>query len=338
MTIPAPPATHDARSETDEALVARLAAKDEDALRELHRRHAALVFAVAARFVGNATAEEVVQDVFVTLWAKHAMFDPARGAFKPWLLQITRRRALNGLRRARNERSDGDEALSQVEAESVTPDDADWLAHRRAVIRAAVDALPEAQRQALSLAFFEELTHEQIARALGTPIGTAKTRIRLALKRLGPVLLAAAIAIVVVMVVRRRGEQEARNEEALRMVTTSDVVPLRLSPGPAAPPDAHGNYRTRPGATVAVLTTSHLAALAPGQNYVAWAHGPRGWQRLGQVVVEGDGRSLLVVEVQPNAPPPDELRVSRETNSTGSTPSEPALLEWNAVQSPPPRP
>jgi len=86
--------------ETDEALVARLGLGDEDALRALHHRYAALVFTVAARFVDAATAEEVAQDVFVTLWKKHETFDPARGAFKSWLVQIARRRALNELRRS----------------------------------------------------------------------------------------------------------------------------------------------------------------------------------------------------------------------------------------------
>src|SRR5690242_789492 len=83
----------------DEELVARLRGADQDALRELHRRYAGLVFAVAARVVDAATAEEVVQDVFVTLWKKHDAFDPSRGSFKGWIAQIARRRALNARRR-----------------------------------------------------------------------------------------------------------------------------------------------------------------------------------------------------------------------------------------------
>ena len=133
-------------SVTDEALVARLAEQDEAALRELHHRYAALVFTVAARFVGSTVAEEIVQDVFVTLWTKHASFDPARGAFKPWLLQITRRRALNAIRGARAEGSHDEAELAKLEADTVAPDEARWIAHRQAVIRAAVDALPEAPR------------------------------------------------------------------------------------------------------------------------------------------------------------------------------------------------
>ncbi len=333
MTSPRPPVTTSASisEDTDEALVARLAQGDERALRQLHHRYAALVFGVASRFVGGATAEEIVQDVFVTLWTKHASFDPTRGSFKPWLMQITRRRALNGLRRAHGQKAHrDDEEVDRLESDAVAPDESQWLSHRQDVIRAAVDALPAAQRRALSLAFFDELTHEQIARVLGTPIGTTKTRIRLALKRLAPVLLAALAATAIAVFLRRREESVARNEEALKMVTASDVVPLRLAPTQAAPPAAHGTYRTRPGARVAVLTTSNLPAIADGEEYVAWAHGGDGWRRLGPVVIEGDGRSVLVGALEVGAAPPDELRVTREVRRSGDEPHGPVLLLWSA--------
>ncbi len=323
------PALAPPSSEADEALVAKLARQDEAALRELHRRYAALVFTVAARFVGPASAEEIVQDVFVTLWTKHASFDPARGAFKPWLVQITRRRALNEIRSAKGEGPHDEEALGSLEADTVAPDEARWIAHRQAVIRAAVEALPEAQRKALSLAFFDELTHDQIARILGTPVGTIKTRIRLGLKRLAPLVLVALAAVTIALVVRRKEQRAARNEAALRMVTASDVVPRRLGPGPTAPAEAHGNYRTRPGSTVAVLTTSGLPLPAQGESYVAWSHAPDGWHRLGPVVVESDGRSLLVSDVQPGASPPDHIEVTRETSDTGVAPLGPLVLEWS---------
>jgi RNA polymerase sigma-70 factor (ECF subfamily) len=317
------------RSESDEALVARLPDQDGGALRELHRRYAALVFAVAGRIAGSAAAEEIVQDVFVTLWTKHASFDPARGALKPWLVQVTRRRALNALRATKGAEIRDPDLLEQLGVDAILPDEAGWIAHRREVIRAAVDALPEAQRQALSLAFFDELTHEQIAKVLGTPLGTAKTRIRAGLKRLAPVLLATLAVVAAVILLRRRDEQAARNEDALRMVTASDSVSVRLTPEPTAPAEAHGSYRTRPGATVAVLTTSYLTPLAGAETYVAWAREGSGWRRLGSVVVQSDHRSLLVVEVRPGAETPVELRVTRES-TPGNAPSGPALLEWNA--------
>jgi RNA polymerase sigma-70 factor (ECF subfamily) len=325
--------TPDADSDetADETLMARLAQRDESALRELHRRYAGLVFGIATRYVGTTSAEEVVQDVFVTLWQKHASFDPARGPLRPWLMQIARRRARNAHRDARVEMARHDDLTDELAAEDTPPDDAEWHAHRSAVIRAAVDALPDAQRRALSLAFFDELTHEQVARTLGTSLGTAKTRIRLGMKRLAPILLAALAVAVVVSILRRREEVASRDEEALKMVTASDVVSLRLGPTAAAPPDAHGNYRSRPGARIAVLTTSHLPAVSGEEVYIAWAHGTAGWRQLGAVTVETDGRSLLVVPLE-GAAAYDELRVTRETGMPSREPRGPAVLQWRQAE------
>ena len=330
MTPPNPPVPITARSReiagaTDEALVARLGVGDQDALRVLHQRYAALVFTVAARFVDAATAEEIVQDVFVTLWKKHETFDAARGAFKGWIVQITRRRALNELRRRKGRGPESDDQLADLPDDSFEPDEAEWLAHRREVIRAAVDALPAAQRQALSLAFFDELSHQQIASVLSTPVGTTKTRIRLALKRLAPVLVAVLAATAILLVVRRREERALRNEEALRMVTASDVVPLGLAPVSGAPPESHGSYRTRPGASVAVLTTSHLPVVAMPEGYFAWAHHADGWRLLGPVTIGNDGRSVTVSEIDPRTPS-DEIRVTRESGPRTETPRGPVVL------------
>jgi|HubBroStandDraft_1064217.scaffolds.fasta_scaffold03355_7 RNA polymerase sigma factor (sigma-70 family) len=329
----APQALGTARA-TDEELVTRLGAGDEDALRALHHRYAALVFTVAARFVDVTTAEEVVQDVFVTLWRKHETFDPARGVFKSWIVQIARRRALNELRRKEGRGPHSDEPLAQLPDSAIEPDEAQWLAHRRAVIRAAVDALPAAQRQALSLAFFDELTHEQIASVLSTPVGTTKTRIRLALKRLAPVLVAGLAVTAILVIVRRREEHDARNEQALRMVTASDVIPLRLGAAPGAPVDAHGSYRTRPGANIAVLTTSHLPALAAPETYAAWARRGDAWTLLGLVVIESDGRSVLVSAIDSRAPS-DEIRVTLESSPPGVAPRGPRVLTSSTSDSAP---
>jgi RNA polymerase sigma-70 factor (ECF subfamily) len=285
--------------------------------------------------VDAATAEEVVQDVFVTLWKKHETFDPARGSFKSWIAQIARRHALNEVRREHARGRHTDEEIAQVPDDAIEPDEAQWLAHRRSVIRAAVDALPPAQRQALSLAFFDELTHKQIASALLTPVGTTKTRIRLALKRLAPVLIAVVSVTIVVLVVRGRAKDAARNQQALRMVTASDVVPLRLGPASGAPPDAHGSYRTRPGEPVAVLTTSHLPALASPETYEAWAHRPDGWRLLGRVVVERDGRSVLVTSGDAAGASPDEIRVTRESSAPDATPGGTTVLVWSGVPASP---
>jgi RNA polymerase sigma-70 factor (ECF subfamily) len=326
---PAPtaaPATDAGASESDEELLARLGRADEDALRRLHQRYASLVFTVAARIVDPATAEEVVQDVFVTLWNKHETFDSERGTFKHWIVQIARRRALNELRRRKGRGRHGDEALAQISDDSLEPDEAQWLAHRREVIRAAVEALPAAQRQALSLAFFDELTHEQIASILSTPVGTTKTRIRLALKRLAPMLLAVLAATAIALVVGQQEQRSERNERAVRMITASDVIPVRLGPAPGMPLEAHGTYRTRPGASLAVLTMTRVPAVAAPEAYFAWAHRRDGWHRLGPLAVEDDGRAVLVVEIDPMAAAPDEIRVTRESRPHGDAPRGPIVL------------
>src|SRR5690348_17332478 len=150
-----------AGDDTDEQLVRRLGAGDENALRVLHQRYAALVFTVCARHLDTAAAEDVVQGVFLTLWSKYHTFDPARGSFKSWIVQIAKNRALNQLRSKQHRAHHDEDALVELADGALEPDELQWLEHRRAVIRAAVDALPPAQRQALSLAFFDELTHEQ---------------------------------------------------------------------------------------------------------------------------------------------------------------------------------
>jgi hypothetical protein len=119
------------------------------------------------------------------------------------------------------------------------------------------------------------------------------------------------------------------------MVTASDVVPLRLGAVPGMPAEAHGSYRARSGSGVAVLTTSHLPALGASDGYVAWVRSSRGWRALGPVVVESDGRSLLVSEIDPAEVTPDELRVTREHGAPPASPGEQIVLRWPTVDASP---
>jgi RNA polymerase sigma factor (sigma-70 family) len=313
---------------TDDALVAQLVRKDERALRVLHARYAPLVFSVAARIVDSSAAEEVAQDVFVTVWRKAETFDPQRGSFKGWILQITRHRALNELRKRRVRGVESDDAMAEIADEKAMPDEAQWAAHRRAALQKAIDALPAPERQALSLAFFEELTHEQVAAALRMPLGTAKTRIRIAMKRLAPALLALVVAIAIVVAWRRGERQQAMEQRALRLVTASDVVPIRLGASAGTLPEAHGTYRAKTGSDVAVLTASNLPVPDEGERQMAWLrHGER-WSLLGRLErIDEPGRWLLVIQSQAVASPADELRVTRE-RKVRDAPSGPTLLEW----------
>ncbi len=241
----------------DEELMSELAAGRREALGPLHGRYASLVFGLAARSLDQATAEEITQEVFLTVWQKAATFDPARGTFRAWVSHITHTRVINELRRrGRRPRatSDADGTRSENLADSDPgPAEAVWREHRRAAVRAAVETLPAPQREALSLAFLEDLTNEQVADFLNLPLGTAKSRIRSGLKslrvRLAPLVTAGLIlaGLLTFAGLREQAHQAAlrRQGRALSLVTNSDVVPRRLGAAPGTDPAAHGNYRGR---------------------------------------------------------------------------------------------
>ena len=141
----------------------------------LYDRYSSIVYSVALRVLGEAgAAEDVLQDVFMQLWHRPGRFDASRGALGPWLAVIARNRAIDALRKRRPE-SDVTEVLISVE-----PDLAGEAERSRAMkkVRCAMDAMPVAQRSALEMAFFEGLTHTEIAARTGEPLGTIKTRIR----------------------------------------------------------------------------------------------------------------------------------------------------------------
>ena len=200
---------------SDEELMGQLAAGRQDALGPLHGRYASLVFNLAAQTLDRATAEEIVQDVFVAVWRKAGTFDPARGTFRAWVLRIAHLRVLNELRRrGRRPRVEPDPEglrLASVPEPGPGPAEEAWCEHRRGIVRAAVAALPPPQRQALSLAFLEDLTHQQIADFLNLPVGTAKTRIRAGLQtlraHLSPLFAGGLIVLGVVAVMHLRAER-----------------------------------------------------------------------------------------------------------------------------------
>lgn len=308
-------------TDAETSLVMRVRGGDAGALRDLYTQHAAAVFGAAARMVDAAVAEDIVQEVFLALWKAPTAFDPERGELRSWLVTAAKNRARNELRRTKSRVAETDEPID----DSAAPDEAHWAEHRKAVVRRALEALPEAERRALSLAFMEDLTQAEVAAVLGTPLGTTKTRIRSALKRLAPMLIAAAVAGAVVMLWRR----SQTDERALEMVTSSDVVPRRLEAVAGIPPEAHAQYRARPGVGTAVLTTTKLPPLGAGDHYAAWSRQGDEWTNLGEIEAGEEAHAMRIAESPSLKDAPAELRLTREHEHT-KTPTGPTILIWVA--------
>jgi len=168
-------------SADDMKLVARIRASDQQAMSELYDRYAKIVYAVALRVLQDAsTAEDVLQDIFMQLWRNPDAFDGSRGTLAAWLTVISRHRSIDRLRQRRPELNIEDCVISGG------PDLQDE-AERNLVIEKVRSVLAEMnpdQRRALELAYFEGLTHTEIAAKTGEPLGTIKTRIRTGLQQL----------------------------------------------------------------------------------------------------------------------------------------------------------
>ena len=162
-------------------MVTALKSGDQRAIAELYDRYSSVVYAVALRVLGDAgAAEDILQDVFLQLWRNPSAFDAARGSLGAWLSVIARNRAIDALRRRRPETDIEDVIVS------VAPDLAAEADRSRAAqkVRGVLGTMPHAQRSALEMAYFEGLSHSEIANKTGEPLGTIKTRIRAGLMTL----------------------------------------------------------------------------------------------------------------------------------------------------------
>lgn len=172
-------------AETDQSLYERLLAADEEAFAELYDRYAELVHVVAVGLLRDrAAAEEVTQDVFVAAWTNPAAYRPDRGSVRTWLTMLARRRAIDAIRAAERRQRLAAAACGTVPPGPTQPEEALLAADLVATVRTAVDALPDAQRTAILLAYHHGLTAVQISDRLGIPEGTAKWRLRAGLQRL----------------------------------------------------------------------------------------------------------------------------------------------------------
>ena len=177
----------DLRALADEDLMQLVRRGDTAAFEVVYERHATAAFSLAYRMTGKRnTAEDVVQEAFLSLWRSGARYDHTRGSVRTWILGIVHNRAIDALRRTlvHERRRASDEGLDRrlqaperTEAEAVRRDDARH-------VRAALDTLPSDQRRVVELAYFGGFSQSEIAEAIDAPLGTVKGRMRLGLQRL----------------------------------------------------------------------------------------------------------------------------------------------------------
>ena len=166
----------------------RLIAGEEAALTEIYAQFASFVYGLALRVIGDArAAEDVAQDVFVGVWERPDAFDPDRGSLRTWLGTLAHRRAVDHVRREEARRR---RAIKDASRPDTTPDVEEMAmalvtAER---VRSALVTLPDDQRRAIHLAYFGGKTYRQVAQVLGIPEGTAKSRLRLGLRRIADAL------------------------------------------------------------------------------------------------------------------------------------------------------
>jgi RNA polymerase sigma-70 factor (ECF subfamily) len=157
--------------------------RDEAALEALYDRYAGLLSSVLNRILRDAqAAEEILQDIFYQLWRTAAQFDPSRGSLPGWLMVIARNRAISRLRH--HNPAAGEELLENTVS---LPFNLEGVIAQKELlgrVKGAIETLPKEQRAAVELAYFEGLTHSEIAERTGDPLGTVKTRLRTALETL----------------------------------------------------------------------------------------------------------------------------------------------------------
>jgi RNA polymerase sigma-70 factor, ECF subfamily len=172
---------------SDEALVALVARGEEDALAALYDRFGRTAYGLALRVVRDAElAEDVVQEAFLSLWRTAGRFVPERARAGTWLLTLVHRRAVDLVRREERRRAEPIE--SAPEAADAAAEEAPWLRLERERVRTALASLPDAQREAIELAYYGGFTQAELADRLGQPLGTIKSRMFAGLARLGELL------------------------------------------------------------------------------------------------------------------------------------------------------
>jgi RNA polymerase sigma-70 factor (ECF subfamily) len=177
-------------STVDRTLLARVAKGDQEAFERLYAQTSSLLYTLVLRIVGKpADASDLLQEVYLEAWRKASNYDAARGAPMAWLVTLARSRAIDWVRALTARGKDVTASLDDMPPSDLVAQNADALDIRTAkerqdLVRASLKTLPPVQQQVIDLAFYEGLTHLEISERLNVPLGTIKTRIRLAMKKL----------------------------------------------------------------------------------------------------------------------------------------------------------
>lgn len=179
---------------SDAALMERIAQRDQTALAALYDRYAGMLSSVLNRILRDTqAAEEILQDIFFQLWRNPSRFDAARGSLPGWLMVIARNRAISRLRR--HNPAAGGELFEAAAVSTVNIETAAAQQQLIGRVKGALENLPAEQRAAIELAYFEGMSHSEIAQRTGDPLGTVKTRLRSAVESLKRTLHAQAASI-----------------------------------------------------------------------------------------------------------------------------------------------
>jgi RNA polymerase sigma-70 factor (ECF subfamily) len=178
-----------AQVDGDVELLKAVARKDESALTDLYDRYRTILFSQIMRILNNREeAEDVLQEVFIQVWRRSSDFDEKRGRPFTWLVTLARSRAIDRLRSLAS-RERVAQAGSREESEEVSDAARDaFRSEQRGLVNSALEQLPDEQKHALVLAYFEGLTQSEIAARLGAPLGTIKTRMRTGMMKLRELL------------------------------------------------------------------------------------------------------------------------------------------------------
>jgi RNA polymerase sigma-70 factor, ECF subfamily len=173
---------------SDEVLLAKIAQQDRQALGALYDRYGRRVYALSARMLNDPQAsEEVTQDVFMSVWRRVSSFKPGRGKFTTWLFSIAHNRTIDELRKRMRDRNRDNQNLDDhinIREESPLPAEQVIAQSEYQMVKDAMADLPDEQRRVVEMSYFGGYTQVEISEMTGQPLGTVKTRMRLALRKL----------------------------------------------------------------------------------------------------------------------------------------------------------